>query len=751
MTLLKTRIFVLGFCVALLASVPVYGQSGATLRGLVTSGADGSTLQSANVVLTGLESELRRAAVTDVEGYYEIRGIPPSRYLLTVSFVGFETHEDTLTVSAGRRNHNVTLAPKKQELREVQVEEKRGATRRDAGLQTIGTEDIERVPTPGPGGDLASYLKTQPGVVAGGSRGGTVNIRGGTSSQNLFLVDGLPVVKPFHISNLYSAFSEDLVKSVDFYAGGFGAEYLGGTSSVVDVTLREGNTEAYAGSASFSPFVSSMRVEGPLETGKQSFLVALRRSTVKETAGPLYGRTVPLTFYDFTGRYLVQSSGANCSITGMRTYDQGRLSNERSTSLSWSNTVLGGKCILFGEGLDQALEVSAGYSSFGNEAGTEKDPERSAGLEKGFFRVTSSQTFSWGAFRWGVNPEFVSYDFTIDQKFSRFASRSNTSFRLKAFTALPIEIGDYLILSPSFGMQLDGQSNSLEPRFRLAYRPNGTDRREVSLAVGRYGQLEEGITDTQDAGTEFTIWTPQRVGDGSQSALHAILGYRERVAENIEVNVEGYGKKIRNIPVPEWTVLNRFETRLAAADGTVYGLDARVGWSSESTYLFLGYGWSKVTYRARQKDLGAWIDGDVFEYSPSHDQRHQINSVIGVDIGQATLNLSWEFGSGRPYTKAYAFDLIPNVVARISPPTEFAGREAVLYDKPYGGRLPSYHRLDLTVKRPFEVSSSTSFEVEVGAINAYDRKNVFYYDVGQDNVVRQIPVYPYVSLGVRIN
>ena len=57
MMLLKTTIFVLGFCVALLASVPVYGQSDATLRGLVTSGADGSTLQSANVVLTDLESE----------------------------------------------------------------------------------------------------------------------------------------------------------------------------------------------------------------------------------------------------------------------------------------------------------------------------------------------------------------------------------------------------------------------------------------------------------------------------------------------------------------------------------------------------------------------------------------------------------------------------------------------------------------------------------------------------------------------
>lgn len=746
-----TGTFVLGFFVVLLSAAPAHGQSNATLRGLVTSGADGRTLQGANVLLTDLDSDLRKATATDVEGYYEIQGIPAARYRLTVSFVGFRTYEDTLTLSDETRTLNIALSSKQRTLEEVRVEEERGATRRNAGLQTVGTEDIERVPTPGPGGDLASYLKTQPGVVTGGSRGGAVNIRGGTSSQNLFLVDGLPIVKPFHISNLYSAFSEDLVKSADLYAGGFGAEYLGRTSSVIDVTLREGNTKAYAGSASFSPFISSARVEGPIEKGEQSFLVSLRRSTVRETAGTLYGRSIPLTFFDFTGRYSIQASGANCSITGVRTYDQGRLSNERITSLSWSNTVLGGKCTLFGEGLDQALEVSAGYSRFENEAGSKGDPERSAGLRKGFFEVKSSQKFSWGTFRWGASPELVSYDFTVDQKFSRLTSRSISEFRLKGFSSLPIEVGEFLTLTPSVGVQFDSRANSLEPRLRLAYRPGGTDRREVSLAVGRYGQLSEGITDTQDAGTEFTIWTSRQVGDGLQSALHGILGYRETLTESIEVSVEGYGKQIKNIPVPEWTILNRFETELAPANSTVYGVDARVEWSSESTYLFLGYGWSNVTYEATREELGAWLERDVFEYSPSHDRRHQVNTVAGVDVGKTTFNLSWEFGSGRPYTKAYAFDLIPDVPSRISPPTEFAGREAVLYDEPYGGRLPSYHRLDVSVRRPFEISPSTRIKAEVGAINSYDRDNVFYYDVSRDNVVRQIPIYPYVSLGVSIN
>ena len=737
--------------VALIVALPAHGQSDATLRGLVTSNADGRTLQGANVILKSLDADVRRATATDVEGYYVIQGVPAARYRLTVSFVGFRTYKDTLTLAAGPQNHNVTLSAQKRELGEVRVEEERGAARREAGLQTVGAEDIERVPTPGPGGDLASYLKTQPGIVTGGSRGGAVNIRGGTSSQNLFFVDGLPIVKPFHISNLYSAFSQDLVKSADLYAGGFGAEYLGGTSSVIDVTLRAGNMKEYAGRVSFSPFISSARVEGPIEEGEQSFLMALRRSTVKETAGLLYGRSVPLTFFDLTGRYSLQTSGTNCSITGVRTSDRGRLSNERNAILSWSNTVVGGRCNLYGEGLDQALEVSAGYSSFRNQAGPKGASERSAGLTKGYFEVKSSQKFSWGALRWGVNPEVASYDFTVDQKFSRFDTGATTAFRIKAYSALPVEFGEYLTLTPSVGVQVDSKANSLEPRFRLSYRPGGTDRREISLAAGRYGQLSEGITDTQDAGTEFTIWTPRKVGDGLQNALHMILGYREELTEGVEVSVEGYGKRLRNVPVPEWTILKRFETQLAAADGTVYGVDARVEWSSESAYFFLGYGWSNVTYQASKKDLGAWLDANVFEYSPSHDRRHQFNSVFGIDVGKTTVNLSWKFGTGRPYTKAYAFDLIPDIVTRISPPTEFSGQEAVLYDEPYGGRLPNYHRLDLSIKRPFEISSSTKLQAEVGAVNAYDRSNIFYYDVSRDNLVYQIPLYPYVSIGVSIN
>lgn len=749
-TLCPTLFLLLG---GLFLSSPALGQSEGLVRGVVTSASDGGVLQGANVVFSASSSDVRRAAVTDEDGYYEIRALPPAQYRVRISYVGFSTHQDTVTVSERRRNYNVTLISTAQQLDEVRVEVKRGVTRRRAGLQTVGAEDLGRIPTPGPAGDLASYLQTLPGVVAGGDRGGGLNIRGGKTSQNLFRVDGLPLVKPLHISNFYSSFPEQAVKEVDVYAGGFGAEYMGKISAVVDVSLRQGNMQKYAGSASFSPFVSSTRIEGPIDKGRRSFLAIFRRSTVEETAGPLLGRTIPLTFYDFTGRYSLQREGASCSITAIRTYDQGRLSNERNTALSWSNAAVGGRCLLFGAGLDHALEVSAGYTGFQNTAGTVDDAERSAGLRKGFFDLEQEQQTPWGTLRLGMRTEVTFYEFDVDQKFTFSQSGRPFGGALNAFGGLEIDLGERLTLVPSLGFQLHSRTfpPTFEPRFRLTYRPDGTDRQEVSLALGKYHQMSQGITDTQDAGTEFAIWTPEPVADTPPRALHGILGYRQQIVDGLSLNVEGYVKDIANISVPKWSVVDRFETDLTSADGQAYGVDARIEVTSGPVYVYAGYGWSRVTYEAAQEDLGAWIEGSVFEFSPSHDQRHRVNIVSEVQFGEFSGSLSWEFGSGRPYTRANGFDLAPDVINQLESPTETAGQALVLFDEPYGERLPAYHRLDVSVSRSFELTSRTGLRVKVGAINAYDRRNIFYYDISRDNVVEQIPIYPYVSLTVSVN
>jgi hypothetical protein len=167
-------------------------------------------------------------------------------------------------------------------------------------------------------------------------------------------------------------------------------------------------------------------------------------------------------------------------------------------------------------------------------------------------------------------------------------------------------------------------------------------------------------------------------------------------------------------------------------------------------YLFLGYGWSKVTYEAGTEDLGTWVGGEIFEYAPSHDRRHQLNVVASYEVAGVTANVSWKSGSGRPYTKLYGFDLSLRTKILEERPTTDSGTALTLFDRPYGGRLPVYHRLDVAVSRSFDLSSNLSLETELGAINTYDRKNISYYDVNTLNRVNQSPLLPYLSLRVLI-
>jgi hypothetical protein len=719
---------------------------------VVTAADDGSPMPGANVVLTGLEDDTRRAGATDTDGFLEIRNIAPGRYQITVSFVGYVSQRDTLTLRSGRRVYNVSLPVREQELEEVRIEAEGGAARQEAGLQTATAADLDRIPTPGPSGDLASYLQTLPGVVSVGDRGGQLFIRGGTPSQNLIEVDGIPITNPFHISSLYSAFPQEIVRSADIYAGGFTAEYMDATSSVINVTLRQGNMKDFGGSASVSPFLASTRIEGPLKRDSQSFLVVARRSIIEQTSESVYDREVPLNFYDLTGRYTLQTESASCNVTGMLTDDEGRISNDRNTVLSWSNTAFGGRCLVFGERIDRALDFRAGFSRFSNEAGTEASPERSAETQEIYMSIDTEQPMLGTTLDFGTRFSVTSYEADLDEKFVSLDRIKENGASFEVYGSLTFTPSEKLTLKPSLGIHLTGQqlgTPTAEPRFRMTYRPTGSERQEFSLALGKYNQVDEGLTDRRDAGTNFTVWRQADEDNAYPQALHGILGYSQQIGDAVEVSVEGYAKRLSNVLVPQWTPEARFNTRTALADGSVYGVDTRLEFQTGSFYSFVGYGWSNVEYEASRDDLGAWIEGSIFSYSPPHDRRHQVNAVASYELGGVTANVSWQFGSGRPYTKVFGFDLAPDLPAQ--KPTTSPGTAFTLFDRPYGARLPTYHRLDVSLGRSFDLSSGLSIETKAGAINTYDRSNIFYFDVNTLQRVDQSPVLPYLSLRVQVD
>ena len=219
----------------------------ATVNGFVADAATGRPLELASVALLQGETVVLGAA-TDRDGAFVMPRLAPGGYAFRVSFVGYEPFADTLYLAPGETyTVEVALRPATTGLGELVVEQAHpgGAADVVAGQQTVRPEDLARVPTFDVSGDLASYLTTLPGIVSTSDQGGQLFIRGGEPSQNLFLLDGIPLYQPFHALGFYSVFPAGILRRADVYAGGFPARFGERLSSVVDVQSREGHLFRY--------------------------------------------------------------------------------------------------------------------------------------------------------------------------------------------------------------------------------------------------------------------------------------------------------------------------------------------------------------------------------------------------------------------------------------------------------------------------------------------------------------------------
>lgn len=732
------------------------------LRGFVTDASSGQALAGANVALLarGPDDSLTvaRGAVVDGDGFYQLAGVKPGRYRLRVSYVGYVPVLDTLSLIAGRiMQRNVALQPAEEALEAVTVKEESGAAKVEAGRQRITPADLDRVPTPGPTGDLASYLKTLPGVVSLGDRGGELYVRGGAPSQNQILMDKMPVYRPFHIVGFFSAFPQDLISSVDFYAGGFPARYSDRISSVIDVKMRGGNDQKYGGTLSLSPFLSGVSVEGPIREGRSSLLVSIRQSAIEETAPTVLGRDLPLTFGEQFAKFQRTGANSQCSLTGLHTYDRGKLDFESDDVFKWNNYGLGGRCLAFSPSSAVTVEVDFGISYFDNEVGGERDDLdeeddlRTADIWNLYSNVDLSRPLgSRAAVNWGFRVRARQASFELDEMFQRVENDEEFYITGGLYGGLDLAVTENLDVKPSLALKAPlGFGLSLQPRLRANWRPFGSDAQSLNAALGLYQQTLTGISDERDASSVFTVYTPapfEEEGGARPRALQAILGWQQRAAHGINFSVEGYYKHLSQLPVPIFDTNARFTTTLDLATGNVYGLDARATFDRGPFYFYLGYGLSSTRYALDQAEFGRFFGDPVQEYFPPHDQRHQFNALASLELGKWQTSVRWQYGSGRPYTPPQGFDAFLDL-RELPDPRERLGTPRFLFERPYGGRLPAYHRLDVSAERRFDFDR-IDLTLKAGAINVYDRRNLFYFDLFTFRRVDQLPIVPYLALTI---
>ncbi len=730
-----------------------YGQA-AQVRGFITDSATGEPLVSVNVILQDAGGDLRGAA-TDGDGIYSITRLAPGPYVLRATFVGYTPHVDSLLLRAGERlTLNFALEESGTELDEVVVEAEleTGAANVTAGLQVIRPQDIEVIPSPDISGDLANFLTALPGVVTLGDRGGQFFVRGGEPSHNLTMIDGMYVHQPYHILGFYSAFPSDIIHQADIHTAGYGGPYTGRISSAISIQSRNGNKNRYAGAASVSPFVSGLQFEGPLIRERASIMASLRQSVVEQAAERYVAQDMPYTFGDaFAKAHAVLSHNSQLSLSALHTYDRGRigLASEDNIleSIGWRNSAVGIRYVVLPRALPFIAEVQLSYSRLETEQGPRANPVRWSRVHGFHYAANMTSFYRRTQWKWGLYwraPEIRSELGGVFQNLEIGLSRRhkaglylepdfNVTSRLKIRTTLITEI-------------FPGQRNRtlFEPRFRLIW---DSRRHEASLAAGYYHQEIFGLNDRRDATNVFTAWRSAPEEDLSR-AVHALAGYRFRPTPWLELSAEGFYKRLRNLFIAEWTSFPRFTTRLQRADGRVVGLEARAELRQRRFYGYVNYGLSSVQYVAKEENIALWFGTERLEFRPPHDRRHQLNIVGNTTLGEYDLSLRWNFGSGRPYTRVYGFDGFVHLDG-VQDLFTVRDDQRVIYGRPFGGVLPTYHRLDVSVERRFDFERGV-LAAQIGIINLYDRRNLFALDLFTTERNYQLPVVPTVGLRIEV-
>ena len=728
----------------LLVSVPLAAraQQRAAVQGIVAESNTGRPLAGVAVSLEA-DGKVAYGAHTDQDGVYHIDNALPGNYTLRSRLIGYREHVEAVTLATDKRiTVNFRVDQVAAVLNGMVTKPDQGAAVTELGRQVVTPEQIRAVPVPGGTGDLASYLQTLPGVTTAGDRGGQVFVRGGLPAENEVLVDGIPIYQPFHILGFYSVFPEDLVSSADFYAGGFGARYHGRTSSVLDVHLRDGDTQKFRSTASLSPFLADAVAGGPMGQGA-SWIVSVRHSLVQQTSEKLLGTPVPVSF---ESEVVKLASGQNdgCSVLGMHTADRGQIDPRLTGShVSWDNRVVGLKCVTLREN-GQRVEVNWSYSGSSSDAVT----YGASNLHSSVWRVQHALHVNDVLGSIPVEAGYELSDETTHYDLAElFADQANRSFDIvigaSAYGEASLSTGDKLRVTP--GIVLVGAPTpGIEPRLRASWAPFGSSGGKLQGAFGVYRQSVIGTSDMRDVGSVFTAWMAPREG-GPLQAIHEILGWQQPVGSSYHWSLEGYAKQLKNIPVAEWRADAVFTTTLGRATGTVYGTDARLDINRPHFYGFVGYGYNWTLYRSAQEGFADWFGQPVQSYHPAQDRRNQVNALATTDVGAFKISARWQFGSGLPFTQPVGFDEGFDFSRDLYDVHTHLGTSRLVLDKPFTGRLPAVHRLDVSVERGFDLSVGR-LTIQAGAINAYDRQNMFYYDLFTGHRLDQMPLAPYASM-----
>lgn len=737
----KTLIYTI---IYLATSAAAAGQEKYEVTGTVRDASGGIAIARATVL-----SEDGTETLSDESGRYSLV-LGEGTYTLSCRMAGYAIENKIVKVS-GPVEVDFTLAMEYRKIDGVVISATSSFNRVknvQIGVEKINMDDVAKMPAMFGEHDIMKSIQLLPGVKAESDGSSGFQVRGGTTSQNMVLLDDAPVYNSGHLLGFFSAFSDEALLDASLYKGLIPAQYGGGTSSVFEINTRNGDDRKFGFGGSIGLLSAKLHAEGPIVRDKASFFVAARRTYLDaflNLTDEYAGNTI--NFHDlnakinydigqrdnlfvsfFTGRDKLGLNDNSLlmkwgNMTGTMRWTH-RFSDrvKSTTSLIYSNysTTNGA----------EVFDMFYTFDGYIRQAGIKENvrwtPSVSHSVDMGFQsmylgvqsaeweigdRHEREKRNAWENTLW-INDEWKAarnLNISAGLRFNMFSVLGGAPYYVlypSGDIAETLEYGRGKIVKTHF---------TLEPRVSLNLRL--TDKQSLKAGYSRTSQNIHAVRNTSIA-LPFDRYTMSSNIVNPQIADQVSIGYAAMTPSGMfEFSVETYYKNVRNVldyrDGKSFQSAIEIERIIASGKGRAYGLELLARKNKGKLTGWISYTLSWAQNRIPGINGGEW-------YTAGNDRRHDLSVVAMYQFDEHwRIAATWVYNTGQAMTA-------PNAKY------EIGGETVYYYAKRNSYRAPAYHRLDASITYTKKTRHWTH-EVSLGVFNLYNRYNPFIISFEDDD------------------
>lgn len=721
----------------LLASQSIFAQQ-FTISGRITDSQNGEDLVGVSV----WEKESSTGTTTNAYGFYSLT-LLAGKHKIKYTYVGFEPQTKEINFDSNKMI-DIKLSVASTELEGVVITADRkdeNITSTQMSVERLDVKQIDKIPVFMGEKDILKTIQLLPGISTTSEGGSGFSVRGGSIDQNLILLDEAPLYSASHLMGFFSVLNSDALKNITVYKGGIPANYGGRASSVLDISMKEGNNHYFYASGGIGLISSRLTIESPIIKDRMSFIVSGRRSyadLVAKSAG-LLDNEMNLFFYDLNAKVNLKINDKN------RIFLSGYFGKDdfgfEDMGMDWGNTT---GTLRWNHLFNNKLfsNTSIIYSKFDYGFSMGSDASMSSGIEDicikedltWYFNPRNTVKFGVNINHHTFNPGELLYSNTdvteiVLDKTKALESAAYISNSQKISKKLSAEYGlrfsmfnqigegwnntydenNIKIDSVYFGTGELMQSYwNIEPRLSLNYKFNKSSA--VKLSYNRMAQYLHLLSNST-SGQPTDTWVPSSINIEPLSVSQYALGYFKNFADNkYEFSIESYYKDMNNVTDYEDgtdIMLNEnIEAYILSGKGRSYGAEF---------YLKKKYGrfngWVSYTL-ARTENKIDGINNKRW-YKSKIDKTHDISIVANYELSKRlSISAAWIFYTG-------------NAVTFPSGKYSYDNQIWSYYTERNGYRMPNYHRLDLNLHLEGKEKKRTQSSWDFSLYNAYNRYNAY--------------------------